>query len=95
MQDAGRARPPARRRAARLSSPSPPASTPISSTSESGTNGVNIPIELEPPPTQAITRAGSSPSAARACSRASSPITRCRSRTRDGNGAGPTAEPIT
>ena len=58
-------------------------------------NGVKIPIELEPPPTQAITRAGSAPSAASACSRASSPITRCRSRTRAGNGAGPTAEPIT
>ena len=61
----------------------------------SSMNGVKMPIELEPPPTQAITRAGSAPSAASACSRASSPITRCRSRTSAGKGAGPTAEPIT
>jgi hypothetical protein len=54
-----------------------------------------MPIELDPPPTQAITLAGSSPSAASACSRASSPITRCKSRTSAGKGAGPTAEPIT
>ncbi len=48
--------------------------------------GVKIPIELEPPPTQAITRAGRPPSAASACSRDSSPITLCRSRTRAGKG---------
>ena len=35
------------------------------------------------------------PSATSACSRASSPITLCRSRTSAGKGAGPTAEPIT
>ena len=78
-----------------LSRPSPAASTPISSTSASSRKGVKIPIALEPPPTQAITRAGSAPSASSACSRASSPITRCRSRTSAGKGAGPTAEPIT
>ena len=78
-----------------LSSPSPAASTPISSTSASSMKAVKMPIALEPPPTQAITRAGSAPSAASACSRASSPITRCRSRTSAGKGAGPTAEPIT
>ena len=50
---------PARRRGGRVSSPSPAASTPISSTSASSMNGVKMPIELEPPPTQAITRAGS------------------------------------
>ncbi len=77
-----------------LSTPSPAASTPISSTSASSTNGTKVPIELEPPPTQAITRAGSVPSAASACSRASSPITRWRSRTSAGYGAGPTAEPM-
>ena len=60
-----------------------PASTPISSTSSSR-NGTKVPIEFEPPPTHAITRAGSAPSAASACSRASSPITRCRSRTSAG-----------
>ena len=54
-----------------------------------------MPIAFEPPPTQAITREGSRPIASSACARASSPITRCRSRTSAGNGAGPTAEPIT
>ena len=34
------------------------------------------------------------PSAASACSRASAPITNCRSRTSAGYGAGPTAEPM-
>ncbi len=77
-----------------LSSPSPPASTPISSTSGSSRKATKVPIAFEPPPTQAITRAGSAPSAASACSRASSPITRCRSRTSAGYGAGPTAEPM-
>ena len=58
VQDAG-----ARRRRSEapwrpLSSPSPAASTPISSTSASSTKGVKMPIALEPPPTQAITRVG-------------------------------------
>ena len=75
--------------------PSPPASTPTSSTCSSSRNAVNVPIALEPPPTHATTRAGSRPSACSICARASSPITRCRSRTSDGYGAGPTAEPIT
>ncbi len=43
----------------KLSSPSPAASTPISATSASSMKGVKMPIALEPPPTQAITRAGS------------------------------------
>ena len=43
-----------------------------------------MPIALEPPPTQAITRRGSASSAASDCARASSPITRCRSRTSAG-----------
>ena len=42
-----------------LASPSPAASTPISSTSASSRNGVKVPIAFEPPPTQAITRSGS------------------------------------
>ena len=54
-----------------------------------------MPIAFEPPPTQAITREGRRPIASSACARASSPITRWRSRTSAGNGAGPTAEPIT
>ena len=44
-----------------VSIPSPAASTPISSTSASSTNGTKMPIALEPPPTQAITRSGSRP----------------------------------
>ncbi len=48
-----------------VSTPSPAASTPISATSASSMNGVKMPIELEPPPTQAITRAGRAPSAAK------------------------------
>ena len=40
------------------SMPSPPASTPISSTPGSSRNAVNVPIAFEPPPTQAMTRAG-------------------------------------
>ena len=42
-----------------------------------------------------LARAGRRPSCSRICTRASSPITRCRSRTIAGYGAGPTAEPIT
>ena len=49
-----------------------------------------MPIAFEPPPTQATTRSGSRPAVASICARASSPITRCRSRTSAGNGAGPT-----
>ena len=75
--------------------PSPAASTPISATSSSPTNGTKMPIAFEPPPTHAMTREGSRPSRSSACARDSSPITRCRSRTSAGNGAGPTAEPIT
>ena len=64
-----------------LSRPSPAASTPTSSTSESPTNGVNTPIEFDPPPTHAITRCGRRPARSSTCARASSPITRCRSLT--------------
>jgi hypothetical protein len=52
-------------------------------------------MAFDPPPTQAITRVGRRPQASASWARASSPITRCRSRTRAGNGAGPTQEPIT
>ncbi len=44
-----------------VSTPSPPASTPTSSTSESSTNAVNRPIALDPPPTQATAASGSLP----------------------------------
>ncbi len=64
-----------------VSMPSPAASTPISSTSGSPTNGVKIPIEFEPPPTQASTRWGRRPARSSTWARASSPITRCRSLT--------------
>ncbi len=55
-----------------------------------------MPIELEPPPTQAITRDGQ---LALGGERLLAGLARrslvWRSRTRAGNGAGPTAEPIT
>src|ERR1019366_212741 len=41
------------------STPAPAAPPPISSPPPPATNGVKMPIELEPPPTQAITREGS------------------------------------
>ena len=44
---------------------------------------------------QLLEREGSRPICPSACARDSSPITRCRSRTSAGNGAGPTADPIT
>ena len=56
---------------------------------------MKVPIAFEPPPTQAITRSGSRPAASSTWARASSPITRWRSRTSAGKGAGPTHEPIT
>ena len=43
-----------------------------------------MPIAFEPPPTHATTTSGSRPSASRNCSRASWPITACRSRTISG-----------
>ena len=75
VQDAGPSRA-QRRSVATAVDPLSPASTPISSTSESSRNAVKVPIAFEPPPTQATTRFGTQPSAASACSRASSPITR-------------------
>jgi len=53
-----------------------------------------MPIEFDPPPTHASTRSGSRPVRSSSCARASSPILRWRSRTIDGYGAGPTAEPM-
>ena len=67
-------RPPPRRRSAR---PTRPRRT-----------GTKVPIALLPPPTQATTRSGRRPAACWICARASSPITRCRSRTSAGYGAG-------
>ena len=59
-----------------------------------GTNAVKMPIALEPPPTQATTASGSRPVRSSTCARASSPITRWKSRTIIGNGCGPATEPI-
>ena len=53
-----------------------------------------MPIALEPPPTQATTASGSRPAMASTCSRASTPITRWKSRTIIGNGCGPPTEPM-
>ena len=52
-----------------------------------------MPIAFEPPPTQAVTASGSRPACARICARASSPMTRWKSRTIVGNGCGPAAVP--
>ena len=54
-----------------------------------------MPIALEPPPTQARTASGSRPSRSSTCSRASSPMTRWKSRTIAGNGCGPATVPKT
>ena len=51
-------------------------------------------MALEPPPTQAMTASGSRPVVSSTCSRASSPITRWKSRTIMGNGCGPPTEPM-
>ena len=47
-------------------------------------SAANVPIALEPPPTQAITRSGRRPAGSSTWARASSPIVRCRSRTSAG-----------
>ena len=77
------------------STPVPPASYPTSATPGSGRNALKMPIALEPPPTQAVTASGSRPVRSSSCARASSPITRWKSRTSIGNGCGPITEPIT
>ena len=48
----------------------------------SSTNGVKMPIAFEPPPTQATTRVRQAAGGSRICPRASSPMTRWRSRTK-------------
>ena len=75
--------------------PTPPASTPNNRTSGTPTNAVKMPIAFDPPPTHATTYSGSEPTRSAYWVRASSPITRWRSRTSIGNGCGPTTEPIT
>ena len=94
MEDAAAPADRERRAMAPGGEPLPAASTPTSSTPASSTNGMNVPMALEPPPTQAITRRGRRPVRSRICARASSPMIRWRSRTSAGNGAGPTQEPI-
>ena len=76
-----------------VSTPSPPASKPKMSTDSSSRKAVNMPIALEPPPTQAATASGSAPVSSRHWARASSPIPRQKSRTIAGNGCGPAAVP--
>jgi hypothetical protein len=78
----------------RVASPSPAASTPISSTDSSSAYGMKVPMAFEPPPTHAIARSGSRPVRSSSSARASSPMRRCRSRTSAGYGAGPTQEPM-
>ena len=56
-------------------------------------NGQKRPMALDPPPTQATSRSGNRPVALSAWARASSPITRWKSRTIIGYGCGPMAEP--
>ena len=61
--------------------------------SASSRNAVKMPIAFEPPPTQAATASGSRPVSSSTCSRASTPITRWKSRTICGNGCGPATVP--
>ena len=82
-----------RRRVPPVPTPSPPASKPISRTRASPMNAWKMPIAFEPPPTQATTASGSRPAARATCSRASTPITRWKSRTITGNGCGPITVP--
>ena len=59
----------------------------------SGTKGANMPMALDPPPTQATTTSGRRPVLSRHCLRVSSPMTFWNSLTRAGNGWVPMAEP--
>ena len=77
-----------------VSTPSPPASQPIRATSSSPMKAWKMPIAFEPPPTHAMTASGSRPAAAWICARASTPMTRWKSRTIIGNGCGPMTEPM-
>ena len=52
-----------------------------------------MPIAFDPPPTQAATASGSRPVSSSTCARASSPMTRWKSRTIVGNGCGPATVP--
>ena len=74
--------------------PSPPASHPISFTCVSGKNSWKMPIALDPPPTQAITASGRRPAISCTWRRASTPMTRWKSRTIMGNGCGPPTDPM-
>jgi len=76
-----------------VETPWPPGSTPTILTPASLIKGQKRPMAFEPPPTQATTRSGSFPVSFRACARASSPMTRWKSRTIIGYGCGPSAEP--
>ena len=73
------------RRGCRGRWPRPPAgSAPTSSTPGRSANPEKMPMALDPPPTHATTTSGSPPVSERHCSRASSPMTRCSSRTMNG-----------
>ena len=76
----------AARRGGRCRAPRPPPRRRRARPPRRRRTAVNIPIEFEPPPTQAITRCGRRPARSSTCARASSPITRWRSRTSAGIG---------
>ena len=61
--------------------PCPPGSTPTMRTRRSLMKGQKSPMALDPPPTQATSTSGSLPTSFRICARASSPMTRWKSRT--------------
>lgn len=92
MQDAGL---PAVRVAAcsPVSTPCPAGSQPTRRTSASGMKAWKRPMALEPPPTQATAASGRRPARSRIWRRASTPMTRWKSRTIAGKGCGPATVP--
>ena len=73
--------------------PSPAASQPMRRTPGSGRKAWNRPIAFDPPPTHAIAASGSRPVRSRICRRASTPMTRWKSRIMAGKGCGPATVP--
>ena len=74
-------------------SPEPAASTPTSRTSLSGMNSWNMPMALDPPPTQATTACGRRPFFSKNWARASRLMTVWNPWTSSGKGWGPAAVP--
>ena len=79
-----------------VSTPCPAGSQPIRRTPASGRKAWKRPMALEPPPTQATAASGSRPARSRIWRRASTPMTRWKSRTmrREGVRAGDGAEQV-